>query len=322
MGGGHYSYEEHEAATLSRAALSSEQVFKQGSCHPEMNPLGVKARECRDSAGHPAARGIVFALDVSGSMGEIPVTLAMKNLPSFMKAVNTVLADPQVMFMAFGSVYESRSPLQVGQFESEDGLIDKWLSAIHLEGGGEWRGESYDLAMYFASRHTALDCWEKRRQKGYFFMTGDEVWYVHLDKDHLKRVVGDDLPADLGIDAVADELAERYHPFFLIPDPQRAKNDGVEAVWRRLLGDCVIVLSTPDDTAVVAALLVGIREGQLRDAEAITAKLTGELGYQPQMVDRVLRAVMPYVEAVARGGGDPPKERPAIVEVAARKQPG
>ncbi len=95
------------------------EVFGANGCHPEMNP-----------------RGVVFALDVSGSMGEIPQALATETMPLCMESVRTVLPDPQVMFMAFGNAWADRSPLQVGQFESEAALIDRWLAATHLEGGG------------------------------------------------------------------------------------------------------------------------------------------------------------------------------------------
>jgi len=322
MGGGHYDYDEHQVATQARASLSQAQIFKQGSCHPDMNPFGVKLRESRDSAEHPNSRSIVFAFDVSGSMGEIPVELALKTPPTFMKSALSFLPDAQVLFMALGNVFESKSPLQVGQFESSDEGIDHWLSAMHLEGGGEWRGESYDLAMYFAAHHTSLDCFEKRKEKGYFFMTGDEVWYVYTDRAKLEAVIGDSVPENISIDDVVDGLALMYHPFFLIPDPARAAADGVEVNWRRLLGDCVIVLQSPQDTATAAAILIGIREGKLPDAKAILGQLTGDFGLADADAERVLKAVLPYAEAVARGGGAPPTQRPPIVAAAPRKQPG
>lgn len=322
MGGGYYNYDEHEAATLARAELSEKQVFKQGSCHPDMNPFGVTLRESRDSDEHPNSRSVIFAFDVSGSMGEIPVTLALKTLPTFMRNAVSILPDAQVLFMAVGNAFESRSPLQVGQFESSDERIDHWLSAMHLEGGGDWNGESYDLAMYFAAHHTSLDCFEKRGEKGYFFMTGDEVWYVASDKAKVAEVIGDSVPENIPIDDVVDALARMYHPFFLIPDPHRARKDSVEKVWRRLLGDCVIVLQSPQDTATAAATLIGIREGRLPDAEAITGQLIGEFGLPEADAARILEAVLPYAEAVARGDGDPPTTRPPIVESPPRRQAG
>jgi hypothetical protein len=151
MGYGSYSLEAHEALIQSRTAAPSASVFSRGDCDPAMSPHGLRFRESRDSAEHPNSVGIVFALDVSGSMGEIPRQLATKTLPTFMSSVLTVLPDPQVLFIAFGNAFADRSPLQVGQFESKAELIDRWLSASHLEGGGGGLGESYDLAMYTCS---------------------------------------------------------------------------------------------------------------------------------------------------------------------------
>lgn len=321
MGGGRYDYEEHQAATAGRAGLTTDQVFAQNACHPDLDPRGIRWRESRDSANHPDSVGIVFALDVSGSMGEIPVQLAMKTMPSFMQSVLTVLPDAQVMFMALGCAYGDKSAIQVGQFESESQLIDKWLGMLHLEGGGSWRGESYDLAMYLAARHTAMDCLEMRKRRGYFFMTGDEVFFMHLTPAVVKQWIGDEVPGDIRIEDLADELAERFRPFFLIPDAARAKTDGCEAAWRLLLGDCTIVLGAPGDTAVVASLLVGVCEGQLRDVAAIERKVEA-LGFHDGERDRIVRAVVPYAEAVARGGGDPPRGPRGLTQGPAERRNG
>lgn len=322
MGGGQYDYEEHLSATQARAGLTTEAVFTQNACHRELDPRGVRWRESRDSEAHPDSVAIVFALDVSGSMGEIPVQLAMKTMPGFMRGVLTVLPDPQVLFMALGCAFCDRSPIQVGQFESESALIDKWLGMLHLEGGGGWRGESYDLAMYFAARHTAIDCHEKRKRRGYFFMTGDEVFFMRLQPATVSQWIGDTIPADIGIEALTDELVDRYRTFFLIPDPQRAKTDGCEGAWRLLLGDCAIVLGAPEDTAAAAALLIGICEGQLRDVAALEDKVERELGFSGPVRDRIVGAVVPYMHALARGGGEPPRGPRGLTEVPAVRRDG
>lgn len=306
MGYGNYSLEAHQAMTQARAALPQEAVFSGKSCDPAMNPHGVGFRQARDSAEHPNSVGIVFALDVSGSMGEIPHQLATRTLPSFMQAVLTVLPDPQVLFVAFGNAYADRSPLQVGQFESEAPLIDKWLAATHIEGGGGGLGESYDLAMYFAARHTAMDCLEKRSHKGYFFMTGDEPAFTHLEASKVQQVLGDRLEANIEIHELTAELLKSFHAFFLIPDAARAAEYSVGGVWQTLLRERCIILATPEDTAVVCALLVGITEGRFRTAAEIGAQLETHLGRHGEERDRVVRVVVPYAEALARGDIAPP----------------
>lgn len=137
MGSGNYSHAAHEALLRGRAKLPAQQVFKQSQCHPLMNPKGIRLRESRDSADHPQSLGIVFALDVTGSMGEIPRLLATQQLPVFMKILmDCNLRDPQLLFMAIGDAVSDNAPLQVGQFELTAELMDQWLTWSFLEGGG------------------------------------------------------------------------------------------------------------------------------------------------------------------------------------------
>jgi hypothetical protein len=301
MGYGNYSHEAHIAVTEARAGRSQSEVFTQGHCHPDMNPLGVKVRESRDSDAHPASVAIVFALDVSGSMGEVPHGLATRTMPTFMEHVTAVLPDAQVLFMAVGNAYTDRSPLQVGQFECDAQAMDRWLARIHLEGAGGGLCESYDLAMYFAARHTALDCDEKRAKKAYFFMTGDEPPFARMDGPQITRLLGDTVTEVPDIYAIVEELRRRYAVFFLIPDRARAAREGTAAVWTHLLHEACVTLDSPDDTAAVAALLVGITEGALRDEAAIRAHAAETMKLGEAHGARLARMLKGYAAAIAKG---------------------
>lgn len=272
MGHGNYSYEAHQALTQARAAAPVQQVFKQREGHASMNPYGVRFRESRDSAGHPSSLGIVFALDVSGSMGEIPEQLARKELPGFVQLLlDCGVTDPQVLFMAVSDVRANKAPLQVGQFESTAELMDKWLTSCWLEGGGMMTYESYELAMYFAARHTVMDCFEKRRRKGYMFITGDEIAYPEVKRDHVAKVLGTSIEADIRLEDIIAELLHTFEPFFLVPDARRAS--GISDFWRKHLGERLITMTSPADTCLVAASLV-----------AVTERAVGSL---PQLRDRL-----------------------------------
>src|SRR5262245_21693624 len=113
MGHGNYSHAAHAALVADRANKSAGEVFRQSGCHALMNPRGIKVRESRDSADHPQSLGIVFALDVTGSMGDIPKLLARRELPNFMKLLGACrIADPQILFMAIGDATSDGAPLQ------------------------------------------------------------------------------------------------------------------------------------------------------------------------------------------------------------------
>ena len=300
MGYGNYSEEAHVAITSARSGQSEAEVFVAAACGPELDPRGVTFREALDSPEHPASLPIVFVLDVSSSMEDVPLALATKTLPTFMAEARRFAPDVQVCFMAVGNAWTDRSPLQVGQFESEATKIDRWLSALHLESGGGNLGESYDLAMYFVSRHTRVDAWEKRQKKGYVFFTGDEPPFAAVDSGLVSRIVGDTMQDRLDIYTVTEELQRKWHVFFLIPDAARAERDATGTTWDNILHEAAVVLDRPADAAVVAALLVGLTEGAIVGAAAVGPYLE-TIGVTGADRDRIATTVARYAEAVLRG---------------------
>lgn len=296
MGYGNYSSAAHAALIAGRAAEPGVEVFTQHGVHPLMDPRGLRARESRDSADHPLSLPVVFALDVTGSMGGIPRMLATRELPTFMKLLtDTGVADPQLLFMAVGDATSDQAPLQVGQFESTAELMDQWLTRCYLEGRGGGSGEeSYELVFYVLAQHMATDAWEKRRRKGYLFMTGDELPYPAVARRQIEQLLGESLDEDVPIEEAIAAAAEQWHLFFLIPDARRR---GGEARWRDLLGDQVICLESADDTCAVAAGIVALTEGVVHDLDALAAVLKGQ-GMPRERIGSTVRALQAYAEVL------------------------
>ena len=295
MGHGNYSHAAHAALVADRATASRTEVFTQRSCHPMMDPRGLKMREARDSADHPNSLGVVFALDVTGSMGDIPQILATRELPTFMTLLTACgIADPQLLFMAIGDATSDQAPLQVGQFESTAELMDQWLTWSYLEGGGGGSGEeSYELAFYMAVQHTDMDCWVKRRKKGYLFITGDELPYPSISRHQIGSLVGDKLDEDIRIEEAIAAAAETYHVFFLIPDLKRRQN--CENRWRELLGDHVICMEAPQDACAVAASIVGLTERGIANLGELAPILTAN-GIENDRISAIIRVLRPYAD--------------------------
>jgi hypothetical protein len=293
MGYGNYSHSAHAALIADRANRSADEVFTQRDCHVLMNPRDLKVRESKDSADHPNSLGVVFALDVTGSMGDIPELLARKELPTFMKLLTACgIPDPQLLFMAIGDANSDNASLQVGQFESTAELMDQWLTRSYLEGGGGGSGEeSYELAFYILAQHTDLDCWTKRKKRGYLFMTGDELPYNVVSRYQIEALIGSKLDEDIPIEEVIAAAAETYHLFFLIPDLQRRRR--CENRWRQLLGDHVICMESADDTCAVAAAIVGLTEKVLPDIDGAVHALRDN-GLSRDRASAVARAIKPY----------------------------
>jgi hypothetical protein len=295
MGNGNYSHAAHEALLRGRAKIPMQQVFKQVKCHPLMDPKGVRLRESRDGVDHPESLGIVFALDVTGSMGEIPRLMATQQLPIFMKTLlDCQIPDPQLLFMAIGDAISDHAPLQVGQYESTAELMDQWLTWSYLEGGGGGTGEeSYELGLYFLAMHTEMDCMVKRKKRGYLFMTGDEVPYPSLSKHVVETVIGDKLDEDLTCEEIVAEVQKSFIPFFIIPDQARAKR--CERRWRDLFGDHVLCLEAPMDVCFVAAGAILLSEKRVSNMEELTSLLS-QAGMPASRQSHVVQSLTPFAE--------------------------
>ena len=192
MGYSSWSSDAFDHLREERRSAPREHIFTSSSIKKDMNPKGVRFREARDSEEHPNSVPIFFAFDVTGSMDEIPVQFAKRLLGETMdKVIAKGIADPQILFGAVGDHIDDTAPLQVGQFESGNTELDKWLTSIFLEGqGGPWGQESYFLPWLFAARHTVLDSFEKRGQKGFLITAGDERVHDGIDAECMKRIFG------------------------------------------------------------------------------------------------------------------------------------
>lgn len=217
-GGGGFDYDTSLSRGISYQTKSREEVFAQRAMHRDMDVKG-KIRESRDSDEHPTSYPIIIALDVTGSMGVIPEYLIKVGFPEIMKKImDEGIEHPQVCFLGIGDHYTDISPLQVGQFESSDELLDKWLKIIWLEGhGGGNGGESYSLAWYFAARHTSIDSFLKRGQKGVLITIGDEPCHGSLSQESIKKLLGDTLEGvrDLEASNILREAQESWNVYHI-----------------------------------------------------------------------------------------------------------
>lgn len=254
MGYGTYSVvdRDYRATTSGFYTKSSTEIFKQRSINNAMNPHGIVIRESRDSEEHPNTVAIILALDVTGSMGSVPHHLVKDGLPTIMGGITERgLKDAQVLFLAIGDHECDESPLQVGQFESSDELLDKWLTDVYLEGGGGGNaGESYLLAWYFASQHTGIDCFDKRGQKGFLFTIGDEPVLRSVSKKELSDIMGDGQYETYSANVLLDKAREKYNVFHLhIRQTGAGSRQITIDGWKQLMGDNLIVIDRYEDVS-------------------------------------------------------------------------
>lgn len=251
-----------KSAFVYHAAVSSGHAARK--VHEKMDPKGVKVRESRDSAAHPNSLPIAVYFDVTGSMGGVPVKMQKKlTLLNGLLLRKGYVQDPQILFGAVGDARSDQASLQVGQFESGIEMDDD-LGRIWIEGGGGGsKEESYQNAIYFMARHTVSDAWEKRGKKGYLFLIGDEKPYPSVSRDQIKKIVGDDIQADITVADIVRECRERYHVFFILPNETSYFDDPeIEQVWSKLLSkENFIKLDNPEGVCEAIATAIGLCEG-------------------------------------------------------------
>jgi len=273
MGGTPWDEDQYVARASLRAA-SGAPVFKHHvdvqtgkaatACHPSLNPFGVKIRESRDSDVHPESRAVAVFLDQTGSMQAVP-EMVQKKLPALMGLLlrKTPVVHPHVLVGAIGDAHNGeQAPLQVGQFEA--GIeIDNDISNLFMEAKGGGSGsETYELAMYFMAKHTSIDCFEKRGQKGFMFIVGDERFYPTIGREVVKKYIGDTLEADIPTPALIKELQQRYEVFYIMP--KMTANYGSAHMlecWKAALGQNVLLLDDPDGICELIASTIAVYEG-------------------------------------------------------------
>jgi hypothetical protein len=257
MGGGFYSEEERysRATDAGYYTSSRDDIFtqnKQREIHSSMNPTQAHIREARDSDDHPESVPIIVGLDFTGSMGHIPHHLIKDGLPTLMGGIiQNGVPDAQLLFLGIGDHEVDDAPLQVGQFEASDELIDQWLTRSWLEGGGGGNdGESYLLAWYFAAKHTFTDSFEKRNKKGYLFTIGDEPSLRILPSRAINKVMGLNDQVSYGDRELLEMAQEKYHVYHIHMGP-RDDWRGSWTYWNNLLGENCIQVSRDADVATI-----------------------------------------------------------------------
>lgn len=219
MGGGFYSQDVAQTARSERRDAFSYSAYTvresdgttRRQVHPALNPF-AKRREVNNETP------IVVALDVTRSRGD-DTKLMYDKLPMLMGqiALQGYVKNPGICFAAIGDANSDSAPLQVGQFEG-DNRLDEVVSRMWIEEGGGGTGqESYELAAYFFSRTNCVQLAKGTGKKGYFFFLGDEGFYPKLDKEQVKRIIGDDLAEDLPAAEAFRRLQEKFNVFLLFP---------------------------------------------------------------------------------------------------------
>lgn len=269
MGYTSWSADAYASTSRSYASKSTADIFTKTTVDKEMSSVDVKLRESRDSDIHPESLSVIVNLDVTGSMQDIPEKLVKGKLGEVLDTlISHNILHPQVLFCANGDHECDRYPFQVGQFESGNEELMKWLTSTVLEGGGGGNyGESYALAWLFASRFTSIDCFEKRGIKGFIFTIGDECCLKNYPADKLKKIFNLPQASDMTAEQMLAEAERMYHVYHIHISHGRGDYREEISTWKELLGQRLIIIEDKDVVAEIIASTVDVVNGH--DLESI-----------------------------------------------------
>lgn len=295
MGSSAWSNDAYNNLRADYSTKTTRQIFTSSNLDNDMSPKGVKFRESRDSAAHPESLAVAVFLDETGSMGKIPEILVREKLGALM---NTLIAhgipDAHVLFGGIGDHYADKSPLQVGQFEAGTEELNKWLTKIYLEGGGGGQNmESYSLAWLFSSRHTSIDCFEKRGEKGFLFTIGDERVHDKLEAARLSELLGYEFKEEMIATQLLSEAQRMYHVFHLhIHETSTGHDSKTPEAWKSLLGERLIIVEDYNNVAEIIASTVAVVRGA--DLQKVIA------GFDDQTAKSVTNALVKVSTAITK----------------------
>ena len=269
MGHGFFSDISYKSYSNKISDKSSDEIFSR-KMSEDMSPKGLVIRESRDSEDNPVSLPIIIGLDVTGSMGYIPEAIIKEDLGVIIGGLKKGgVSNPQILFTAIGDHISDRHPLQIGQFESTDQLLVKWLESTYLEkGGGGGATESYFLAWLLGGKHTSIDSLEKRNLKGFIFTIGDEANHPKIDNNSLREIFGDTIKQEEYTDKELLEMAkEKYNVFHIHANDGSYPNDKrVLGYWRDLLGQNLLIAETHKD---IPNLIINAITSTLRSSDNV-----------------------------------------------------
>ena len=239
--------------------MNVQDFYRSRGLAESLNPYKA-IRECCDSEEHPNTVPIIFALDVTGSMGQSAKTCAGK-LDEIMGELYEEVKDVEFMMMGIGDLAYDSAPIQATQFESDVRIMDQTTKIWFEQGGGGNQFESYTAAWYFGLHHTDLDCW-KRGKKGLIITMGDEPLNPYLPGGPLNIALdkqGNMRPEDIETNKLYKEACKKFDIYHIaITDNESSFSHYKRKIldtWGKLLGQHCLFAESKDLPKVIGQIV-------------------------------------------------------------------
>jgi hypothetical protein len=314
MGGGGSYYDRDVQDGYDRGAKGYSAQAEEKMGRTQADP-GLLPRDRRLECS--AASPVVYAFDVTGSMGTLP-RIIFDKMPMIAGQIVECgyLNDPAVSLAAVGDIISDRAPIQVGDF-SLLRKLDDWLQRIWLEGnGGGQAQESYEYVAYYFARMCDLS----RAETPFFLVTGDEGFRETLYASDLGRHFGGKHDTIEATEVFA-ELKRKFRDNVILVRRRYGgkEDDQILKQWEKALGaEYVVPLGSDqaiaDVTLGVFALRTGVRTLDSYLEDLVTKRAV------PQTDERV-QEVRESLKRLAELGPMTGAQRPSGTGAGARPDP-
>lgn len=220
-----------------------------------------------DSISTECENPFIIVCDVTGSMGEWPMTIFSK-LPYLEHEGKEYLGeDMEISFIAVGdATAKDKYPLQVQNFAKGPDLKDSLAKLIHEKGGGGDSEESYELSALYLAENCKMP---NAIRKPLCIIIGDEGIHSVLTEDEAQRWCKTSIDKRLTAKEVFDKLLAKFDvyiirkPYNCSGNSTSPENNRIQLQWEAILGaDHVVSLSDPERVVDVIFGILGQVSGR------------------------------------------------------------
>jgi len=295
MGGGGTYYDRDVRPSRTRGARgyssdAARATSRQSNLHTAMTAKG-RPLVC------PVKSPLVYAFDVTGSMGRLPRILWDK-MPMIVGQIiaRGYLEEFQMCFAAIGDRHHDRVPVQIGSFDSPR-AADDWMQKIYFESGGGGNDvESYELAAYYFANMVDMTAAETP----FFLFTGDEGFFDDIPPAVIRKHLDPNYEGEVALKSVDvfETLLEKFAGNVFRIHRHYRRNDQVLSQWREALGEQRVIelphdndgdLAIGDITLGLFAVASGARtiDQYIEDMQTRPDDLAADEAFEPQSDERV-----------------------------------
>lgn len=212
--------------------------------------------ESKDSLEYER-KPIILALGAKDSMERLLPYIVNEGMPRLILEAR----EYDIMSMKVGNVTNANGrPIQITRFASGEEALNQFKELDFKS--SQWN-TSYVLPWYFAAKHTKLDCYDKRGQKGFLFTFGDDGPAPSLAAHEVREVFGKQ--DSLGVRRLtASEClkmaSEKFNCYHIIMKGY-AYDSYVESRWRELMGSHVCILDNHKYMPELVTTILSMYEG-------------------------------------------------------------